>query len=66
METEKESKGVSTQTDVSSELLSMKEKIAEPEEKVESQTVKMKCQLFRLSAIQDDNAKVAFYTGFSS
>ena len=66
VETEEESKEVSTQTDVSSELLSMKEKIAELEEKVESQTVKMERQLFRLSAIQDDNAKVAFYTGFSS
>ena len=39
---------------------------AELEEKVESQTVKMKRQLFWLSAIQDDSAKVAFYTGSSS
>ena len=61
---------VATQTEQrgmeGAELLRMKEKIAELEGKVNDLDIRLNQQLFRLSSIKDEDAKVAFYTGFPS
>ena len=61
---------VATQTEQrgmeGTELLRMKEKIAELEGKVNDLDIRLNQQLFRLSSIKDKDAKVAFYTGFPS
>ena len=61
-------KYVSTQIE-DSELESvskLRKFFVEPEKKVNDQCTRLSQQLFRLSLIKDDDAKVAFYTGFSS
>ena len=61
----------SSQTDnsereLAGELSKTKERVVEWEMKIDDLDVKYNQQLFRLSSIKDDDAKIAFYTGFSS
>ena len=67
-------KYISTQTEDSElesvsklrENFKLRENIVELEKKVNDHSTRLSQQLFRLSSIKDDDAKVAFYTGFSS